>query len=288
MFQESSKDGFAFKAYQGAQMTLLTMDLVQQPPAGAFAGFTLEYTGPNSRRTPIKNLLNFAGTDTITSSVDSPFQAFKWVHFPGSYSQNPVPFGSWDYHATPRFFDGNRKLLPLDAGRTVTVTIPVGDFSKGGLEVGFTRAFLKSQAYASHYGANTKLKPSGNWLFDIAKKAGAKNGRDFSYEDMYLWLGYTARRQIYEMLNQALNDNTVEVEMFAYDFNDPGVAQRCLALAAAGRIRIILDNAALHTTQAGKPTTEEDDFEARFRGAAAVGAELFRRRLARYSHCKNL
>ena len=161
MFQESSKDGFAFKAYQGAQMTLLTMDLVQQPPAGAFAGFTLEYTGPNSRRTSIKNLLNFAGTDTITSSVDSPFQAFKWVHFPGSYSQNPVPFGNWDYHATPRFFDGNRKLLPLDAGRTVTVTIPVGDFSKGGLEVGFTRAFLKSQAYASHYGANTKLKPSG-------------------------------------------------------------------------------------------------------------------------------
>ena len=286
MFQESSKDGFAFKAYQGAQMTLLTMDLVQQPPAGAFAGFTLEYTGPNSRRTPIKNLLNFAGTDTITSSVDSPFQAFKWVHFPGSYSQNPVPFGNWDYHATPRFFDGNRKLLPLDVGRTVTVTIPVGDFSKGGLEVGFTRAFLKSQAYASHYGANTKLKPSGNWLFDIAKKAGAKNGRDFSYEDMYLWLGYTARRQIYEMLNQALNDNTVEVEMFAYDFNDPGVAQRCLALAAAGRIRIILDNAALHTTQAGKPTTEEDDFEAGFNEAATGGAELFRCRFARYSHCK--
>src|SRR2546423_14625824 len=94
MFQESSKDGFAFKAYQGAQMTLLTMDLVQQPPAGAFAGFTLEYTGPNSRRTPIKNLLNFAGTGTITSSVDSPFQAFKWVHFPGSYSQIRCPLAT--------------------------------------------------------------------------------------------------------------------------------------------------------------------------------------------------
>ncbi len=286
MFQESSKDGFSFKVYKGAQMTLLTMDLAQQPATGTFAGFTLEYTGPNSPRTPIKNLLNFAGTDTITSSVDSPFQAFKWVHFPGSYSQNPVPFGNWDYHATPRFFDVNRKLLPLDAGKTVTVTIPVGDFSKGSLEVGFTRAFLKSQAYASHYGANTKLKPGGDWLFDMAKKAGAKNGRDFTYEDMYVWLGYTARRQIYEMLDQALNDNTVEVEMFAYDFNDPGVAQRCLDLAAAGRIRVILDNAALHTTQAGKPTTEEDGFEVRFNAAAATGAELFRCRFARYSHCK--
>jgi len=46
MFQESSKDGFSFKVYQGAQMSLLTMDLAQQPAAGAFAGFTLKYTGP--------------------------------------------------------------------------------------------------------------------------------------------------------------------------------------------------------------------------------------------------
>jgi len=141
MFQKSSKDDFSFKVYRGAQMTLLTMDLAERPGAGTFAGFTLEYAGPNSTRRPIKNLLNFAGTDVITSSVDSPFQAFKWVHFPGSYSQDPVPFGNWDYHATLRFFDANQKLLPLDAGRTVTVTIPVGDFSKGGLEIGFTRAF---------------------------------------------------------------------------------------------------------------------------------------------------
>jgi hypothetical protein len=49
----------------------------------------------------------------------------------------------------------------------------------------------------------------------------------------------------------------------------------------------VLDNAALHTTQAGKPTTEEDDFEARFNEAATGGAELFRCRFARYSHCKS-
>jgi len=286
MFQKSSKDGFSFKVYRGAQMTLLTMDLAQQPATGTFAGFTLEYTGPATPRKPIKNLLNFAGTDGVTSSVDSPFQAFKWVHFPGSYSQNPAPFGNWDYHATPRFFDANKKLLPLDVGKTVTVTIPVGDFSKGGLEIGFTRAFLKSQAYADHYGAKTKLKPTGDWLFDMTKKAGTKKGHDFTYEDMYVWLGYTARRQVYEILDEALNDNTVEVEMFAYDLNDPGVAQRCLNLAAAGRIRIILDNATLHRTQAGKPTTEEDDFQARFNAAAVPGAELFRCRFDRYSHCK--
>jgi hypothetical protein len=128
MFQKSSKDGFSFKVYGGAQMTLLTMDLAEQPAAGTFAGFTLEYTGPNTPRRPIKNLLNFAGTDAITSSVDSPFQSFKWVHFPGSYSQIPVPFGDWDYHATPRFFDANKKLLPLDAGKNRHRCDPRGRF----------------------------------------------------------------------------------------------------------------------------------------------------------------
>src|SRR5437773_12324393 len=98
----------------------------------------------------------------------------------------------------------------------------------------------------------------------MTKKAGTKKGHDFTYEDMYVWLGYTARRQVYEILDEALNDNAVEVEMFAYDLNDPGVAQRCMNLAAAGCIRIILDNAALHGTQPATPTTAADDFQARF------------------------
>ena len=44
---------------------------------------------------------------------------------------------------------------------------------------------------------------------------------------------------------------------------------------------------ALHTTQAGKPTTEEDDFDARFNEAATGGAELFRCRFARYRTAKS-
>ncbi|MFM9904844.1 MAG: hypothetical protein ACKVQJ_09765 [Pyrinomonadaceae bacterium] len=295
MFKKDKKGDFSFKAYQGAQMTLLTMDLDQKPAGGTFAGFTLEYTGPGGTRTPIKNLLNFAGTKGTTSSVDSPFQAFKWVHFPGSYSQKPIVFGNWDYHATPRFFDANKKLLPLDPANTVDVTIPVGDFTKGGIEIGFTRAFLKSQAYADHFGAKTRLKPKGDWLFDTtATEAGKKkDGTPFTFEDMYVWLGYTARRQVYELLDAALADNTIEVEMFAYDLNDPGVAQRCLDLGAAGRIRMILDNAALHVTGKPKPPatqplppSEEDDFESRFNAVKTGAAEVFRCRFGRYSHCK--
>jgi hypothetical protein len=273
-------------------MTLLTMDLAQKPAPGTFAGFTLEYTGPNGVRTPLKNLLNFADAEGVTESTFSPYQAFKWVHFPGSFSQNPLPPGNWNYHATPRFFSANKQLLPLDASKTVTVTIPVGDFSKAGISVGFTRAFLKSQAYANRYGANTRLKPAhaagAGWLFDTSAKAGNNpNFGDFTYEDMYLWLGYTARRQLYDALDDAIADNTVAVEMFAYDLNDPGIANRCLNLAGQGRIRIILDDAALHSTAPGAlQLSEEDDFTQRFNAAANPGAAIFRCHFARYSHSK--
>lgn len=292
MFANATKNGFSLKAYQGAQMTLLAMDLDQKPAAGTFAGFTLEYTGPNGIRTPLKNLLNFAGTDGVSESTVSPYQAFKWVHFPGSFSQQPLAAGNWDYHATPRHFDASKQLLPLDPARTVSVTIPVGDFTKGGVSVGFTRAFLKSQAYANRYGANTRLKPAAaagaGWLFDTSAKAGTHpTFGDFTYEDMYLWLGYTARRHLYEALDTAIADNTITVEVFAYDLNDPGIANRCLDLAGKGRIRIILDNAALHTTPAGAAhPSEEDDFTQRFIAAAKPGAEIFRCRFARYSHSK--
>ncbi len=261
------------------------MDADNAPQDHLFAGFTLEYTEPGGARRPIKNLLNFAGTDTITSSVDSPFQAFKWVHFPSSYSQLAIQAGNWTYHSTPRFFAADGSLTPLDPSRTLNVMIPVDDFSKGGLDVGFTRAFLKSQAYAKRFGAQTPLKPKGNWLFDTAANAGKMNGKDFTYEDMYIWLGYTARRRIYETLDEALSDSSITVEMFAYDLNDPGTAERVLALANNGRVRLILDDAALHVSTQTK-RSREDEFEKKFRARATTNSEIFRCHFSRYAHCK--
>jgi len=100
-----------------------------------------------------------------------------------------------------------------------------------------------------------------------------------------VWLGYTARKQIYGALDEAIADPSCTVEMFAYDLNDPGTANRCLSLASMGRIRMMLDNAALHSSTPGKPS-EEDDFTQMFVNAAHPGSEIFRCRFARYSHCK--
>src|SRR5204863_8143650 len=52
------------------------------------------------------------------------------------------------------------------------------------------------------------------------------------------------------------------------------------------RIRIILDNAALHHAAAGQPKKNEDQFEDLFVDAAKPGAEIRRGRFARFSHDK--
>lgn len=290
MFRKSSNNGFSLKAYKGSLMTLLAMDLDERPPEGSFAGFTLCYTRPGGKRTPISNMLNFTGKPWVTGSDESPIQLFKWVHFPGSYSQTGMLSGEYIYDATPRYFDADRKLVPLDDTKTVSVKIDVSDFSEGKSSIGFTRAFIKSQAFTNRYGANQKLRPDGDWLFDTRQKAGshARYG-DFTYEDMYMWLGFNARKLIYGLLEEALKDNDITVDVFAYDFNEPVIAKLCLELAAKGRIRMILDNASLHTgkTKSGK-IPEEDDFEERFKIVAKGNAEIFRCHFARFAHCKEI
>lgn len=291
MFAAKTENGVSIKAYRGSRMTMLAMNLEEKPVDGTFAGFTIFYKSEKGKKRAISNLLNFKGTDEVTGSDVSPIQAFKWVHFPGSYSNlERVETGTYTYEATPRFFDADKNLLPLDSSKTASVDVQVGDFSEGKLSVGFTRAFVKSQAFSNRYGAKQKLLPAGDWIFDTAQKAGTNSkNKDFTYEDMYIWLGFNARLMVYDLLKEALEHATVTVEMFAYDFNDPVIAKMCLELAEKGKIRIILDNADLHTgpDKKGK-LPKEDQFEQLFNAKAKSGAEMFRCKFARYSHCKEI
>ncbi|HVO76200.1 MAG TPA: phospholipase D-like domain-containing protein [Ignavibacteriaceae bacterium] len=284
MFTANSRNGFSLKAYQGSQMTLLALDL-QEKPDDSFAGFTLGYINPKGQKNFIQNLLNFNGTSGFTSSEESPIQLFKWVHFPGSYQQTGILDGKYTYFAAPRYFDANKDLIPLKEKDFVKAKINVNDYSEEGFSLGFTRAFIKSQAFSSRYGAKQKLRPSNALIFDTMQKAGRNKYGDYTYEDMYAWLGYSARKIIYDILREALNDGSISVDMFAYDFNDPVIADLCLQLASQGKIRIILDNADLHTTKNGK-VTPEDEFEDKFKKKAQTGSEIFRCKFARYAHCK--
>ena len=282
MFATASNDGFSLKAWQGSTMTLLAMNLAKKPADGTFAGFSLAYINPHGKKYYIQNFLNFDGVNDVTSSYVSPIQLFRWVHFPGSYQQTGILTGEYTYMATPRYFDTEKKLISLDKTKTVSVKILVGDFSKGGFSAGFARAFLKSQAFANRYGATQKLLPTGDWIFETNQKAGTKNNIDFTYENMYEWLGFSARKKTYDLLKEALANDAISVYMYAYDFNDPGIAQMCLDLAAKGKIRMIIDDASLHTDAGSK----ENDFEQRFKLKATGEAEIFRCHFARFAHCK--
>ncbi len=90
MFTTASIDGFSLKAWQGSTMTMLAMNMTEKPADGTFAGFTLAYINPRRKKYFIQNLLNFEGTDGVTSSNVSPIQLFRWVHFPGGQLNSDV------------------------------------------------------------------------------------------------------------------------------------------------------------------------------------------------------
>ena len=116
---------------------------------------------------------------------------------------------------------------------------------------------MQSQAFTHHFGPQASFQPAGkNLLYNTQQQAGTNpQGQSFTYADEYLWMGATARVQIFNLLNTVLNDSTLHLDMFAYDLTSPNL-QILLKLAKGGRVRIILDNAALHTNKA-KPTPED-------------------------------
>ncbi|MDK1494704.1 hypothetical protein QN219_32845 [Sinorhizobium sp. 7-81] len=76
-------------------------------------------------------------------------------------------------------------------------------------------------------------------------------------------------------------DKDLELDVFAYDLNEPDVMKALISLGA--RARIILDNAALHhDTDKPKP---EDQFEQKFAASAGAGS-IKRGRFRRYAHHK--
>src|SRR6185295_8450308 len=86
----------------------------------------------------------------------------------------------------------------------------------GFLDVGFTRNFASSQAYADRYSTLPKLP--------IPDKA--DEGLEFAKipnSDVYDWLGFEAKDLLFSFLDEAFEDPDVTVDAFAYDFNEPDI-----------------------------------------------------------------
>src|SRR5262245_8722676 len=221
---KKTKNGVTIKAYQGDHMTLLALDLDHQLNTDDFVGFTIQYETPSGKKFYIPNKINFTGEDKLVDSDAAPIQKFRWLHVPGSVHQtlNDTEYGVYTYRVTPRYYDSQSdSLKPLDASLTVETTIPVGKFEHPLLELAFTRSYVNSQAYKFRFGSDADIVPSGDWLFDTSKHFTTHNGQSYNYEQLYEYLGFTARKRILELLDEALNDSDITLEMFTYDFNEP-------------------------------------------------------------------
>jgi hypothetical protein len=281
-------------AHRGDSKTLLAFDLTTADSRKRLAGFTVRITPPGKPPYYLWNNLQFekpqdhaqVAGEPANSTVNAPLHKFRWVHVPGMFHQGLDPaLGNYKYEVTPRYFDDQKRLKPLDPSLIASVVVAVQPFTKGKLTLGFTRGFTQSQAFTNHFGLNAKLRPSGKDLvFDLDQVCGKdQDGNPHSFAELYKWSGFTAREVILDLLDEAIGDPQASVDIFAYDLNEPGVVGRLLTLGQAGRARIILDNSSGHHTGDGKKA--EDRFAAEFI-AKAGAARIKRGKFSRYSHDK--
>lgn len=294
---EVGANGFSLRAWRGDAKTLLALDIPKQQTK-RLAGFTIQCQPQGQDSYYLFNNLAFEfperhahdSSESQFSSINAPIHKFRWLHVPGSMHQGLDPFrGPYTYTVTPRYFDAKESLQPLDTGLSVSVQVDVVPFKTRQVQVAFTRGYQQSQAFVRHFGLKAKIRPRDReLLFDTSQVSGTNaEGTTFTYADEYRWLGFTAREVVFELLNGVLADEKLRLDMFAYDLNEPDLIRILLELAKQGRIRVILDDAALHhTSKAGKPPKPEDEFETLFKQSAQGGAEIRRGKFGRYAHDK--
>ena len=285
MFEVNTRNGVTVKAYRGDAMTLLAFNIEESLLKSNFVGFSIKYKTPSGSSNFLVNRINFEGDGKLTESDKAPFQKFRWIHVPGTFHQNlnSPAYGTYTYLVTPRYWSTqNDALEPLDQNLTVDLKIEVNKFEDGSLGISFTRSFLTSQAFVRRFGNNNNLIPAGNWLFDTSAAFCVNEGKTYTYEDVYGWLGFTARKKVIDLLEEVLSNDGLSIDLFAYDFNEPVVGKLCLQLAEKGKIRVILDNSTGH---AG-PSSSETDFESRFNAVKQGAAQIIRGKFSRFCHHK--
>jgi phosphatidylserine/phosphatidylglycerophosphate/cardiolipin synthase-like enzyme len=302
MESKNTTNGVSVKAYAGDAMALLAFDL-DKKLLPDFAGFSVRVQYGTNKGYFIFNRLTFdttvvtiprKTTDNLVSTEFSPIQKFNWIYVPSTYHNlDKTYYGVYNFEVTPRYLENNT-LLPLDPALTARIAVNIAPFTKGGLTLGFTRGFVASQAYVDHFGLNNAVRPNKKDLvFDLRQKSGPKPNeknkaiKDYTFEQQFEWMGWQARKRIYELLDEVVADDQLSLDVFAYDLDEPYICEQLLQLAAEGRVRIILDNASLHTgTDDSGTEAFEDKFEKLFKKQAQNKEDLFRGRFRRFSHSK--
>ncbi|HEX8889062.1 MAG TPA: phospholipase D-like domain-containing protein [Pyrinomonadaceae bacterium] len=234
LHSSATKEGLTVKVYRGDGSAMLAFNLDKAKTAN-LAGFAIKRTSPNGKSQYLPNRLGFAScvtTDTKTEEMEghpsneAPFQKFAWVDIP----EEMLP-GDFKYDVTAMYFDAGGKLK---SGPTVEVSLEIEPRKVGDFEFGFTRGYLSSQAYTDLF-KNAPIRPAKKTL-DYKTK---------SYQKQYEWLGYHARKLVFDFVAECLADKSITVDLFAYDLDEPDFVRAMQKLGK--RLRAYLDNAPLHT-----------------------------------------
>ena len=228
--------GLTAKLWRGERMCLIGMDVAHPEPD--LVGFSIEVKSPGSASfIPLRNRLNFSYEQPVTVAVNgyrnylstrAPFQKFRWMHFP--YEPKA---GTYRYRVTKRHMPADGRLV---AGASITLDIPLDPaLYDGFLDVGFTRNFASSQAYADRYGNDPGVIP-----------ARADDGLAFVKRpgDVYRWLGFEAYDLLFGFLDQVVGDPSLTLDVMAYDLNEPDVVRRLEQIGH--RLRIVIDDSDGH------------------------------------------
>ncbi|MBB3837644.1 phosphatidylserine/phosphatidylglycerophosphate/cardiolipin synthase-like enzyme [Runella defluvii] len=229
---------FSLKVHRGEGMALLAMNWLNGTPTNDFVGFAIEYKYPKGNRyIPIKNRITFEGFEKDSdrySSLRSPIQMFRWVHFPTR--TNDV--GLFTYRVTPVFMSSKSELT---YGEPQVVSIDLfSDTYPDELNVTFTRGFIASQAFVDRYG-----KEAVKTLLPLK----AALGVDFvpthpKSKEALEWMGFEAREKINQLLSEAIEDQESKVYVVAYDLSIKEIADKLQELGA--RLKIIIDDSGDH------------------------------------------
>jgi phosphatidylserine/phosphatidylglycerophosphate/cardiolipin synthase-like enzyme len=233
---------FSLVIHRGEGMVLLAMNWNKGQPPDNFVGFGLEYKEPDGNAfRPVTNRLCFPGSekepDEIRcSSLRSPIQKFRWVHFP----HNAHKKGDFTYRVTPVFMDAKNEL---SSGESQTAKIALREETfPGQLNVAFTRGYVSSQAFIDKFGPASE--------FGKLIPAKAKNGLDFKARhpkaaEALAWMGFEAREAICALLDEAIKDSKAKVCAVGFDMNLPDVVERLQKMGK--RARVIIDDSPDHS-----------------------------------------
>lgn len=268
----NGKAPFTLKIHRGEGMALLAMDWKNGVPPHDFVGFAIEYREPRGDRFyVVKNRISFQQANgrlrkEQQSSRIAPFQKFRWVHFPRRADLD----GAFTYRVIPVFMNEDESLSYGEA-QEAQIELRCETYP-GKLNVAFTRGYVSSQAFVSRFGTASSISTllpheAVDGLTFRATNAKTNEALD--------WMGFEARRVIYDLLDEALADPSAQVRVVAYELNEPELVGRLQKLGK--RLKIIIDDSDGHK-ETGSAESQAEQMLASTAGSANV----------RRQHCRRL